>query len=87
MRFYTETHAHYCGIDLHARTMYLCILDRDGGVVLRREVKSRPNEFMLAVAPFREDLIVAAERVFTWYQLADLRGREGVAFVFGTPAT
>ncbi len=26
MRFYTQQHAHYCGIDLHARTMYLCIL-------------------------------------------------------------
>jgi hypothetical protein len=24
MRFYTQQHAHYCGIDLHARTMYLC---------------------------------------------------------------
>ncbi len=29
MRFYTETHQHYCGIDLHARTMYVCILDRE----------------------------------------------------------
>jgi hypothetical protein len=29
MRFYTETHQHYCGIDLHAKTMYLCILDRE----------------------------------------------------------
>jgi len=30
MRFYTypETHQHYCGIDLHAKTMYLCILRR-----------------------------------------------------------
>ena len=27
MRFYTQAHAFYCGIDLHARWMYLCILD------------------------------------------------------------
>jgi len=27
MRFYTKRHKHTCGIDLHARTMYLCILD------------------------------------------------------------
>jgi hypothetical protein len=26
MRFYTKNHAHYCGIDLHAKTMYLCTL-------------------------------------------------------------
>ena len=26
MRFYTQQHQHYCGVDLHTRTMYLCIL-------------------------------------------------------------
>src|SRR5215475_12843913 len=30
MRFYTTQHPFYCGIDLHARTMYLCILDQGG---------------------------------------------------------
>ena len=28
MRFYNQHHRFYCGVDLHARTMYLCILDR-----------------------------------------------------------
>ena len=28
MRFYTKAHRHYCGIDLHARTMYVCMLTR-----------------------------------------------------------
>jgi hypothetical protein len=27
MRFYNQAHEFYCGVDLHARTMYLCILD------------------------------------------------------------
>jgi hypothetical protein len=27
MRFYTQAHTYYCGIDLHARWMYLCVLD------------------------------------------------------------
>ena len=26
MRFYTKKHRYYCGIDLHARSMYICIL-------------------------------------------------------------
>lgn len=30
MRFYKQPHAFYCGIDLHARTMYLCVLDHAG---------------------------------------------------------
>jgi hypothetical protein len=25
MRFYTKPHQWYCGIDLHARTVYICI--------------------------------------------------------------
>jgi hypothetical protein len=30
MRFYNQPHRFYCGVDLHARTMYLCILDDQG---------------------------------------------------------
>ena len=30
MRFYNGQHRHWCGIDLHARTMYVCILDATG---------------------------------------------------------
>ena len=33
MRFYTGQHQHYCGIDLHARTLYLCVLDAEGAWV------------------------------------------------------
>ena len=29
MRFYTKQHKYYCGIDLHTRTMYVCILDHE----------------------------------------------------------
>jgi transposase len=83
MRFYTKTHEHYCGIDLHAKTMYLCILDREGRILLHQNVKSRPEPFLAAVAPYREDLVVAVECMFTWYWLADLCRREKVAFVLG----
>ena len=27
MRFYTNQHKYYCGVDLHARKIYVCILD------------------------------------------------------------
>jgi len=29
MRFYNGAHRHWCGIDLHAKTMYVCILDAE----------------------------------------------------------
>jgi hypothetical protein len=72
MRFYTKTHRHYCGIDLHARSMYLCILDREGEVLLHQNMKATPEAFLGAVAPYRDDLVVAVECIFTWYWLADL---------------
>ena len=30
MKFYTTQHPYYCGIDLHARSLYVCILDANG---------------------------------------------------------
>jgi transposase len=83
MRFYTKNHTHYCGIDLHAKTMYLCILDKDGQIVLHKNMKSRPETFLAAIEPFRDDLVVAVECIFTWYWLSDLCREEDIEFVLG----
>ena len=40
MRFYTRQHRHYCGVDLHARSMYVCVLDRDGNVLVSKNIAS-----------------------------------------------
>ena len=83
MRFYTNSHRHYCGVDLHARSLYLCVLDADGEVRLHREIKATPEAFLQAIAPFRDDLVVAAECMFAWYWLADLCAAEAIPFVLG----
>jgi hypothetical protein len=46
--------------------MYLCILDRDGEIVLHRNMKAAPEPFLKAIAPDREDLVVCVECIFTW---------------------
>ena len=51
MRFCTQAHQFYCGIDLHARTMYLCILDPQGEVQLHRNLTTTPEAFLKAVSP------------------------------------
>ena len=61
MRFYTGQHRFYCGIDLHARWMYLCILSRDGEVVLHRNLRTSPDAFLKAIAPYRDDLVRSLE--------------------------
>jgi hypothetical protein len=35
------------------------------------------------IAPYRDDLVVAVECIFTWCWLADLCAAEGIAFVLG----
>jgi transposase len=83
MRFYNQPHEFYCGVDVHARTMYLCILDHAGQVVLHHEVPAEPAAFLEAIAPFRQGLVVACECLFCWYWLADLCQQEQIAFVLG----
>jgi transposase len=83
MKFYTRQHQHYCGIDLHARQMYLCILDAAGKVCFSRNLECSPEALLAAVKPFRDDLVVAVECMFAWYWVADVCQREGIAFVLG----
>ena len=83
MRFYTMPHQFYCGIDLHARTMSLCVVNQEGESLLHRNMKAGPEPFLKAIAPYREDLVVCVECIFTWYWLADLCTREGIPFVLG----
>ena len=83
MRFYTTHHQYYCGIDLHARSMYVCIQDQSGKILLHRNFRANPDVLLQAVDPYRQDLAVAVECIFTWYWIADLCSREGIAFVLG----
>jgi transposase len=83
MKFYTQQHRYYCGIDLHARSMYVCILDAHGEILLHRNMPCSPELFLKAIAPYREDVAVAVECIFTWYWLADLCSQEKIPFVLG----
>jgi len=83
MKFYTKQHQHYCGIDLHTKKMYVCVLNSIGEIVAHRNLNTDPEAFLELIAPFREDIVVAAECMFTWYWVADLCAREGIPFVLG----
>jgi transposase len=83
MRFYNQQHRFYCGIDLHASTMYLCILDHSGAIVFHQDLPTDPDAFLQAIAPFRDDLVVCCECLFCWYWLADLCHTQNLPFVLG----
>jgi hypothetical protein len=83
MRFYNTQHQFYGGIDLHARAMYVCILNQSGEILVHRHMPTTPETFLNVIAPYREGLVVAVECMFTWYWLADLCAHEGIPFVLG----
>jgi hypothetical protein len=45
--------------------MYLCILNQEGKIVLHRDIKSRPDIFLKTIEPYREDIVIAVECIFT----------------------
>ncbi len=52
MRFYTHEHQHYCGVDLHVRSMYVYILDQRDNVILHKNMPACPEPFLTAIAQF-----------------------------------
>ena len=83
MRLLHQPHRFYCGIDLHARTLYLHVLDHDGQTRFDKNIPAQPAAFLEAVEPFRDGLVVGVECMFAWYWLADLCDDEGIPFVLG----
>lgn len=42
MEYYRRQHKFACGVDLHARTMFLCVLDERGYPLLEKNIKTEP---------------------------------------------
>lgn len=63
--------------------MYLHVLDDRGRTAFDKNLPARPDAFLDAVKPFRDNLVVGVECMFAWYWLADLCEAEGIPFVIG----
>ena len=83
MKFYTQTHQHYCGIDLHARCLYVCILDQQGTVLVHKNIKADPQALIKLVTPYLDDLVIGVECMFSWYWVADLCRERQISFILG----
>ena len=46
MKFYNNTHPYYCGIDLHARSLYVCIIDQAGETCRAKSLKSQAAQHL-----------------------------------------
>ena len=73
----------YAGVDLHARSLFLVVLDQTGQTRLARNLPAAPAPFQKAIAPFRDGLVVGCECMHCWYWLADTCRADSIAFVLG----
>jgi len=83
MRFYNKQHKYYCGIDLHARKMYICILDKKGKTHVHKNIKTDPELLFEMIFPYIDDIVIGVECVFCWYWVADLCAEHKITFILG----
>jgi transposase len=85
MRYFTPAAdtRFYAGVDLHARSLYLVVLDHDGQARFSRNLPAHPDPFLRAIAPFRAGLVVGCECMHCWYWLADTCRDHDLPFVLG----
>lgn len=53
MNFYTQQYKQYCGIDLPAQAMYVCILDHSGTKLVHKNLPTTPEAFLHLIASYR----------------------------------
>jgi transposase len=82
MKYYTTTTEFNCGIDLHARQMYVCVMDRNGKKLVHSNIRDNDFQYFLKlVAPYRHDMTVVCECTFNWYWLSDACSAAKIPFV------
>ena len=83
MNFYNNTHPYYCGIDLHARSLYVCIIDQAGNTCLHKEISASPGKLHQLLEPYIGNIVVGVECMHCWYWVADFCDDAGVDFILG----
>ena len=83
MRFYNNSHPYYCGIDLHARMLYVCIIDQQGEKQVHQKIKATPEELYLLLQPYLGNVIVGVECMHCWYWVSDWCEDLNIDFVLG----
>lgn len=82
MKFYRTSTEYNCGIDLHSRQMYMCLMDREGNKLVHTNIQGNDWDYFLTrIKPYRHDLTVCCECTFNWYWVADACADEDLEFV------
>jgi hypothetical protein len=66
---YNTQHRYYCGVDLHARSMYVHIVDAQGKVRFDQDLDAGPSEFLEAIKPYRKSIVIGC-LTRAWYAVS-----------------
>ena len=84
MNLYQTRHPFYCGIDLHAKEMYACVVDHEGKKLLHKNFQTRqPEKFFSQLEQYGSNVVVGCESTFNWYWLCDACEDRKIPFVLG----
>jgi transposase len=74
---------YYCGVDLHAKKNYICVLNKDGDIMLKHNIKNNFQSFKQNIQQFLPNLAIGCESTYNYYWLADGCHNEGLRFHLG----
>lgn len=84
MKYHICNYPFVCGVDLHSKMMYVCIMKASGEVLLHQKIMNHETDkFESVLAPYKGKIVVSAESSFSYYFLADLCEDIGVDFFLG----
>jgi len=81
MNFYNNIHPYYCGIDLHARILYVGILGQKGNTLAHKEIPANPEKLQKILEPYIENIVVGVEYQHCRYWVSDFCDDIGVDFI------
>ena len=86
MEMYICKHEYVCGIDLHSKMMYVCIVDRELKVLFHKAIANNDTKkFKEILNPYQGKILIVAEACFPYYWLADFAENHYFDFQLGHP--
>ena len=49
MNFYNPKKLFYCGIDLHAKNIYICIMNKEREILVHRQIRNNSTALFLKI--------------------------------------
>ncbi len=71
MQYANVNKKYYCGIDLHAKNSYICIMNKNGRILIHREIESDMEILLKILNKYKGKIAVCCESTFNWYWLSD----------------